>query len=563
MFGLLVFVNLVMGHSLYLESQYSQLSGLVSQIHLGHSVGNLHVALNFNRGVTRIFDQHVTPPFVNPRISFDTSRSPLHDMFMAESDIGPIFGYKQTASLSIGFELIENFSFQFVKSWQPRSSAFRDVSGIVGLSRSSSILKDRCITIEDAGDMFNGVLIQHCDERLVPHISTATAEVARRDPDWIFLAHISVKQFLAEERVQTITGIRVLFDPSLQEITVPFVHKSTFLEGLGEHSEAQVIGNGRLWVRCDTDVSLTLIVGDKQFSISPISLQMPPTEVPQSDSTLRGLCPLRIRFKTTRLFAIGRQLLRSIDRVVMDFKRQEIGFVPKSSEFPHSIWITPIVMRPLSVPVFSEPEIQTEGGNAGIVFPLSSHQRGLILVRVDAITSREGLERWMAWSFVRTHELSELEIPEDEVIPGRFSGFSVEINEQFVWFRASQTGYQGIVIRRSNRFVHVCLRDGHTLAGPAPISQLAVPPPEIFSGDLDLDDRNYQCSICISPFFRGEHLQRVPGCDHKFHYECVKTWLETRSSTCPNCRFVVRRRPTGQQMQTVPPSASVLCCVVS
>eukprot|EP01017_Pseudomicrothorax_dubius_P009828 TRINITY_DN13430_c0_g1_i3.p1 TRINITY_DN13430_c0_g1~~TRINITY_DN13430_c0_g1_i3.p1 ORF type:complete len:177 (+),score=23.84 TRINITY_DN13430_c0_g1_i3:64-594(+) len=50
------------------------------------------------------------------------------------------------------------------------------------------------------------------------------------------------------------------------------------------------------------------------------------------------------------------------------------------------------------------------------------------------------------------------------------------------------------------------------------------------SGDSD----NKSCTICMSDFSIGENLRILP-CFHKFHSNCVDTWLRQKGS-CPICR---------------------------
>ncbi|KAJ3120467.1 hypothetical protein HK098_004581 [Nowakowskiella sp. JEL0407] len=49
------------------------------------------------------------------------------------------------------------------------------------------------------------------------------------------------------------------------------------------------------------------------------------------------------------------------------------------------------------------------------------------------------------------------------------------------------------------------------------------------------------CSICIEEFVKGVELRQLPGCGHKFHVDCIDSWLLKQSVCCPLCRRDVRK----------------------
>jgi len=42
-----------------------------------------------------------------------------------------------------------------------------------------------------------------------------------------------------------------------------------------------------------------------------------------------------------------------------------------------------------------------------------------------------------------------------------------------------------------------------------------------------------RCTICQYDFIDNEYIKEL-GCYHKFHLECLDTWL-TQKKNCPNC----------------------------
>ena len=43
------------------------------------------------------------------------------------------------------------------------------------------------------------------------------------------------------------------------------------------------------------------------------------------------------------------------------------------------------------------------------------------------------------------------------------------------------------------------------------------------------------CSICLEEYSEGQTLASVPTCEHSFHEDCLKQWLDCRE-ICPLCR---------------------------
>ena len=49
------------------------------------------------------------------------------------------------------------------------------------------------------------------------------------------------------------------------------------------------------------------------------------------------------------------------------------------------------------------------------------------------------------------------------------------------------------------------------------------------------EDECEECSVCLGKFVEDESLKLLP-CSHKFHKECIETWL-SRSGMCPICKY--------------------------
>ena len=54
------------------------------------------------------------------------------------------------------------------------------------------------------------------------------------------------------------------------------------------------------------------------------------------------------------------------------------------------------------------------------------------------------------------------------------------------------------------------------------------------------DEAQIKCMVCLVEYQVDEELRTMP-CLHYFHRECIDKWLLERGSTCPICKFNVRK----------------------
>ncbi|XP_060184476.1 probable E3 ubiquitin-protein ligase RHA1A [Lycium barbarum] len=66
------------------------------------------------------------------------------------------------------------------------------------------------------------------------------------------------------------------------------------------------------------------------------------------------------------------------------------------------------------------------------------------------------------------------------------------------------------------------------------------------------------CAVCLCTFEEGEEVRELIKCNHIFHKDCLDTWLQKDSATCPLCRSKVlpeeivvkfRQHRNGQQTE--------------
>lgn len=86
-------------------------------------------------------------------------------------------------------------------------------------------------------------------------------------------------------------------------------------------------------------------------------------------------------------------------------------------------------------------------------------------------------------------------------------------------------------------------------ARPSPAlseSEIAGLPRHIYRGLTQREKRTgeppHKCCICMAELEEGEELIRLEKCSHRFHFDCLQSWLR-KSNQCPVCRAVVKPGP--------------------
>ena len=57
---------------------------------------------------------------------------------------------------------------------------------------------------------------------------------------------------------------------------------------------------------------------------------------------------------------------------------------------------------------------------------------------------------------------------------------------------------------------------------------------------VDEEEEEDICSICLDVLNNGQELRKLGGCGHQFHKECIKDWFR-QNRVCPLCMREVER----------------------
>ncbi|KAI3410471.1 hypothetical protein GPALN_004572 [Globodera pallida] len=75
------------------------------------------------------------------------------------------------------------------------------------------------------------------------------------------------------------------------------------------------------------------------------------------------------------------------------------------------------------------------------------------------------------------------------------------------------------------------------------------------SSALESDGSNNvgtQCAICLESLLASEDVKKLGSCEHRFHRNCVDTWLGHGNTTCPMCRQQVDQNARPNHLPDCP-----------
>ncbi|XP_078447597.1 E3 ubiquitin-protein ligase Os03g0188200-like [Wolffia australiana] len=76
-------------------------------------------------------------------------------------------------------------------------------------------------------------------------------------------------------------------------------------------------------------------------------------------------------------------------------------------------------------------------------------------------------------------------------------------------------------------------------------------PTKNYGDHVLLLDEDTLCTVCLAEYKEKDVLRVLPHCGHAFHVSCIDMWLQHRS-TCPVCRFSLRRSPERRRPPFLP-----------
>ena len=497
---------------LELEGRYSVFSGIVVDAELGGQ--RLRVALDFNSRYSTFHSESTCPMFVDS--CYDGSTAQIDRGHVWSVHGGREQGNPAVDTLTIGGSEMKNFRFILRSKWNPMYMEFIEVGGVVGMRRNTHFLRNRVLSIRDTSCTSFGFELKALKNTLHPPLLDSFRFVPTVDDAWAFRASFSSGD------AEIVSDAMVKYDPGMESLIIPLRYKERFLDSLPMFYEEDREGN--LYLVCYPG-ALNLAFSSPSTGLIRIASDQLFDRTTPSPYTI--LCKTRIVFREEDVIVIGRILTRSTSRIILDYREGRIGF----GRFDDSR--IPFENAHALVPLFSDPVVS----NGRISFAWSdSKQRGLVLLDRDPSVQRVDSEETTVYKFHRT-DFDETNVGEQLVSINAQSVMMGEYPNGGLELRITEGGIKSVTVIREQLTVLVIIKSKIKRRS---IRSLALPPRTVAGEQRE----SQSCAICMEEYVVGQCQQKLSNCDHKFHYECIKNWLEYGTATCPECRKAVEFDPS-------------------
>jgi hypothetical protein len=508
-----------------IDADYSAFSNLVTTAYIGSPGTPIRVSLGFSSdsSLSFLYDGRTDcPAFVgacyDPEFSatyFSVRQCP------PAQNVERWEGCSELTDLvALGTVSAMVYRFRLLSQARISGPQFREVAGMVSLHRRSRLMAGKRLHVFSRySSSHPGIrIVSYLNESPPPH---SVSTVKECDSKWVFEA--SIPNVVPEGVV------RIEFDPNIQRMLIPvdIAHRIDWLE---------VSTEGEVFVDCEARVDLSLLLHRKRrIRISARQLVNPRRRSPDGQR-----CEARVLVSPViDMIVIGRQLIESVDHIVLDNVANRIGFGLLPNLWP-SREIRFVDPKPL-IPIVG-PDVnmsyEQDGQELNIDFFGSGSVHGLFLWKRSPQQYRHfGMDVETVMLVHTDGEASDG--PVDPVVYPIQGHWRLESNPLVLsdgirlMFRAVDAS-SNLVLRFTKRGARLIMYSADVPATTTiPLEDLNLPDPFITEVRMDA------CAVCLAEISVGETAQNMPECTHAFHRECIRPWLEGRSQTCPSCRSVV------------------------
>jgi hypothetical protein len=440
---------------LELYTLYSGLSGLISSgVKIGSDSQVVRLAINFSVDSSFLIAASLCPPHVPLCFNDTTSTSFLtaHLPMTISGINGLMTGISAVDEFKLGAESIP-MTFSLITQWEPQGPALREVGGMIGAGRGSIIFSDQVIAVYDGIPRINGLGIKSVVD--MDRLSDMVVSSGNSNGGWIFESLLTIEGSYAGGIIRILTQ----FDTSEENLVFPVKMKQAIIDKLEAIGISSVEVGGTLLMPCTVfgrlylDLKVSLLIESVQIDIPTSQLEFQnPSRVGQVGEFR---CPVRVRFSSrSRYVIIGRQLVRSVSAVLLDYKLGRIGFRMRD---PRGAVLNPVIeSRPL-VPVYDLPKLLP--GNA-VVFQQDSVKGSLILGSTKLRLFNYKGQQFACWMMYRIKSIDQPVLQEE--LAGRFTAMRLKIDRDRILIGLTREGilrmrHLAIVIWAPDS-VRVCLK---------------------------------------------------------------------------------------------------------
>ena len=515
--GLLAVLAIAVGGS-PIEAVFSEFSGLVTDWSVEEK--SYRVSIDFTKDVSVM--STVCHPFVkcferkgNPFEGETSTASPPGGV----SNVDPSEGATSTVNPS-GGEISTVNPFVLVNT-----ELGTDITGSMGFSPSSPLVSGKLIQISSH--------IEDDNEKYVIDVTDSIHYVE----EYTFLPIIQDEWKFVVRSITigphyTVPIPEIFFNPGIDGIVVPMGWKQALLESMNV-----VSSDDRLILPSDVNFQVTLRLTSSECIVIPVQQLRDPNE--QIGCTN---CRTLVRFdQSIEQIIIGRQLIHSLHSVVLDNRgERRIGFNRYRTRR-----VVPLIRAPvLLIPIFSAPDFSTDAhGTLSVVMRRVNSQsedaiHGFILTS-SAAQSLAGRGNYYEFKRVRPIQ------GEDELYETRLSDFLFAVRSSLrvgaggglelkLRIAHPDEAAFSVTVAQSRQFLRIILETAHT--SPLTLQDLDLPSPKNPTGPTF---EQTECCICMTNIEAGDRVQGLRTCPHRFHWNCVRQWLESGKLSCPLCRAEV------------------------
>jgi hypothetical protein len=312
------------------ECEFSRFSGVICPVSVGPSSERLELKFDFRSPISFVYSPKACPVGMKTRCYSQASSVPIEGIEIEGCRMPEIKLNLVTIDKHTDVSSVTDVGLRRA------ITRYRDVHGMIGAGPESQFMAGRIIEIFETGQVprFN---------EIKTYPSTNTVSVDSSSGGWLVSGEMTVNGNIALPQL----GTKILIDPGAHEIIIPMRYRESILRHGG--ADIQSFGKRHIWVKnCKISevprFAFTFNEGSIVVKIKRIQLLFFERQVIKN-CTLDGI----VFSSDIDHIIVGRALVRSVAKIILDGVDSKIGFVPRGA---FSRKLGQIIVNPPRVPLF-------------------------------------------------------------------------------------------------------------------------------------------------------------------------------------------------------------------